>query len=225
MANSSEVPRRLGNSTPALSLSLNASERLARAVDRRVDEAGGDAVDPDADGGEVAGDGQGHADDAALGGRVGGLADLAVEGGDRGDVDDGAPLAVRRRGSFWLIAVAAMRMQLKVPTRLTSMTFLNTSRSWAEAYCAVLADGAGGPADAGRVDEGPQRAHLLGRLDGGDDLVGVGHVGVGEDAADVRGDGLALLVLHVGDDDLGAPLGEQPSGGLTEAGGAAGDDR
>ena len=41
--------------------------------------------------------GQGHADHAALGGRVGGLADLAVEGGDRGDGDDGAALVVGER--------------------------------------------------------------------------------------------------------------------------------
>src|SRR5690606_30101838 len=60
------------------------------AVDGRVDEAGGDAVDPDADDREVAGDGQGHADDATLRGRVGDLADLAVEGRHRGDGDDAA---------------------------------------------------------------------------------------------------------------------------------------
>ena len=83
---------------------------------------------------EVAGDGQGHADDAALRRRVGGLADLAVEGGDRGGVDDGAPLVVRRAARSGDMAVAARRMQLNVPTRLTSMTLLEMSRSWAEAY-------------------------------------------------------------------------------------------
>jgi hypothetical protein len=89
----------------------------------------------------------------------------------------------------------------------------------------VLADGAGRPADAGGVDDGPERAHLLGGLDRGDDLVGVGDVGLGEEAADVLGDELALLVLHVGDDDPGATLGQEAGRGLTEAGGAAGDDR
>src|SRR5690348_11649376 len=49
---------------------------LALAVDRRVDDAGADGVDADADGGQVAGGGHGHADDAALGGGVGDLAGL-----------------------------------------------------------------------------------------------------------------------------------------------------
>src|SRR5919206_3121329 len=63
---------------------------LALAVDRRVDDAGADRVDADADGGQVAGGGHGHADDAALGGGVGDLAGLALEGGDRGRVDHDA---------------------------------------------------------------------------------------------------------------------------------------
>ena len=93
LASSSGTPRRLGNSTLSPSLALNASDGLALAVDRGVDQAGRDGVEADADRGEVAGDGEGHADDAALGGGVRRLADLAVEGGDAGQVDDGAALA------------------------------------------------------------------------------------------------------------------------------------
>src|SRR3546814_4361385 len=87
----------VGEEHVALQLLLERLGGLALAVDRGVDEAWGDAVDADAGGGEVAGDGEGHADDTALGGGVGDLADLAVEGGHRGDGDDGALLVVRQR--------------------------------------------------------------------------------------------------------------------------------
>ena len=69
---------------------------------------------------------------------------------------------------------------------------------------AVLADRALGPADAGRVDEHAHRAHRLGHLDGVDDVVGVRDVDLGERAADLVGELLALVLLQVGDDDLGA---------------------
>ena len=69
---------------------------------------------------EVARDRQRHADDAALRGRVGGLADLAVEGGDRGGVDDHAALAVARARSSPSRRPRA-RITLNVPIRLTSI--------------------------------------------------------------------------------------------------------
>ena len=84
------------------------------------------------------------------------------------------------------------------------MTFLNASRLAAESYGAVLADRALGPADAGRVDEHADRAHRLGHLDGVDDVVGLGDVDLAERAADLVGERLALVLLQVGDDDLGA---------------------
>ncbi len=72
-------------------------------VSKRPGAIGDDA---DAARGHVAGGRQGHADDAALGGGVGDLADLAVVGGDRGGVDADAALALavglvlaHRRGS------------------------------------------------------------------------------------------------------------------------------
>src|SRR5580704_5476980 len=53
---------------------------LSRPVDGRVDQPGQDGVDPDADHREVSRHREGEADDAALGRRVRGLADLAVLG-------------------------------------------------------------------------------------------------------------------------------------------------
>ena len=98
-------------------LGLERLRAFALAVDRGVDQTGRDGVDPDADRRQVAGDRQGHADDAALGRRVRRLADLAVERRDAGHVDDGAALT-GVGGSLRLIGVAAMRMQSKVPIRL-----------------------------------------------------------------------------------------------------------
>src|SRR5262249_33309187 len=89
----------------------------------RVEQPGGDRADPDAQLGEVARDGQRHADDAALPGRVGGLADLAVEGRHRGRVHDDAALPPPAPRSASAVAAslavggAARRMQLTVPIR------------------------------------------------------------------------------------------------------------
>ena len=63
--------------------------------------------------------GKRHADDAALRGGIGGLADLAVEGRDAGGVDaDAALFADRRRG---LHALGEQAEQLNEPIRLTLM--------------------------------------------------------------------------------------------------------
>ena len=70
---------------------------------------------------------------------------------------------------------------------------------------AVAADRALGPADAGRVDQQPQRAELLGLLDGGHDLLGAGDVDRREDAADLRGELLALVGVEVGDTTFATP--------------------
>ena len=69
-----------------------------------------------------------------------------------------SPLSV---GSFWLIAVAARRMQLKVPTRLISSTFLYASRSWAEAYwpsLPMVRVAQPMPAELTRARSGPARS-------------------------------------------------------------------
>ena len=57
-----------------------------------------------------------------------------------------------------------------------------------------------------------------------DDLLGVGHVGVDVDPADLLREGLALVVLQVGDHDADAVAGEQPAGRGAEPGGATGDN-
>jgi hypothetical protein len=113
-ANSAGRPSRGGKGT----LLPSAPEPRRHACHhRRLENAGRDRHDADAVAGKLAGDRQGHADNPALGGGIGGLADLPVEGGNRGRVDDDAALAFRIRLLFW-IAAAASRIMLKVPTRL-----------------------------------------------------------------------------------------------------------
>ena len=106
---------------------------------------GRDRAHADAEAGEVARRGQREAHHAALGGRVGGLPDLAVEGRDRGGHHHRAALAVRRRARRAAIAAAHSRSTLKVPIRFTRTT---VSNGWSAAGPA-LAHGALGPADAG----------------------------------------------------------------------------
>ena len=136
---------------------------------RRLEEAGRDRHDPDSSFGEVAGDRQGHADDAALRRRVRRLADLPVERGDGRGVDDDAALAspARRAGSrdrlVAAIAAAASRITLNVPMRLTPDRALERSSGSG----AVAADRAARRSDAGAVHGDAQRRPLPAPLDGG----------------------------------------------------------
>ena len=144
------------------------------AKQRGVEQPRRDGADPDADRGEVAGDRQRHADDAALRRRVRGLADLPVEGRDRGGVDDdaavaGAP-ASSVSGSFSLIACAASRMTLKVPTRLT----VEDLREVLERERSLASRGAVGVADARAVDRDAQRPEPGAASIAARDLLGVG---------------------------------------------------
>jgi hypothetical protein len=88
----------------------------------------------------------------------------------------------------------------------------------------VAADGPLRPADARGVDHRAERGDLGGGVDGGRDLVGVGHVDEGEDALDLLGERLALVGLEVGDHDGRAPGGELAGDRGTDARRRAGDD-
>ena len=89
---------------------------------------------------------------------------------------------------------------------------------------------------AGELERRVEVAEVVGRLSDGDldgraHLRGVGHVELSEDAADLLGEGRALVGLEVGDDDRRALRSELAGGrggvrGLsgTETGPAAGRD-
>ena len=120
---------------------------------RGVEEAGGDRDDADAARGQVARRRQRHADDAALRGRVGDLADLAVVGGDRGRVDADAALALlvglvlAHRGGGEAEHVEG-----------ADQVDLDDVGEVLELVGAALAGDPLGPADAGAADRDPQPA-------------------------------------------------------------------
>ena len=145
-----------------------------------------DGVDADAELGEFARRRQDQADDAAFRCRIGGLADLAFVGRDRGGADDDAALAVGERLEVCM-AAAASRIALNVPIRLIA----NDALEVGERHRALFADDALGRADAGAIDEDARRAVIGGGF--GDRRLGRGAV------SDVAGDGDAVDVdRHLG---------------------------
>ena len=118
----------------------------------------------------------------------------------------------------------AIRVASKVPIRLIAITFLYSVEVVRRVVAAVAADGARGRADAGGVHQHPQRRELARGVDGGRDLGRVGDVDVGERAAQLVGQGLALVVLHVGDHDRRPGGGEAAGDGGADARGGPGDD-
>ncbi len=133
-ANSSGRPRREGKGIVAPSASRASSGSAASSgVSKRPGAIVLTRI-PRLD--HVAGGREGQADDPALRGRVGDLADLAVVGRDRRGVDADAALAASS-GSFSFIAVHASRSTLKVPIRFTLITLWKISRSWGPCLPAV----------------------------------------------------------------------------------------
>ena len=124
-------------------------------------------------------------------------------------------------GSLASIAAAASRSTLKVPIRLTRMTVSNGSK----------ACGAGGPAIFSAQPMPAQQTEIrspsspAAALDGGLDLLGVGHVGGDEVGAELVGERLAALRVEVGDRDVGAGLVQRAGGRRAEARRPAGDER
>ncbi|MDT4842015.1 hypothetical protein FQZ97_758950 [compost metagenome] len=186
----------------------------------RAEDAGGDGHVADAAAREVAGDGQGHADHAALRGAVGGLADLAVVGRDRGGRDQHAAFA----GGFGLVLAHGVGRQAD-HVEAADQVDRDGLAEHGQRVRAVLAHGLLGRCDAGAVDQ----AHQLAELDGGSHhglAVGfLAHVALDEHAADFLRNGFALVSLHVGDDHLGAVGGQHARCAFAEARSATGHDK
>src|SRR5207237_961934 len=91
-------------------------------------------------------------DHAALRGRVGGLADLALERRDRGGVDDHAALAVVQR-----LGLAHRPRRDADHVEGADQVDLDHLGEHGEIVRAGLGDGAGGPADAGADADAPPR--------------------------------------------------------------------
>ncbi|MCO5556213.1 hypothetical protein L7F22_009759 [Adiantum nelumboides] len=183
----------------------------------RTRSAGPAATDPDAEVGQVAGDRQGHADDAALGRRVRGLPDLALERRDRGGVDDDAAVAVDRLGLRDPLRGEADHVERADQVDVDDLGEVGQRER------AVLADGLDAVADAGAVHRDADRTELFGGVEGGGHLLLVRDVGRGEAdvLAQLVGDGLTGRGRQVDDDDLAAGLDELLGGGQAQAGRAA----
>ena len=191
-----------------------------RREHRGLEQSGRDRDDPDLALGQLAGDRQGHADNAALGGRVGRLPDLAVEGGHRRGVDDDAALLAVESASS--IRSAASRITLNVPIRLISTTRRNSSSGNGP----LLADDLGRWRDAGAVDDDAQwLVERRGGVERRRDRGGVEHVrrreahARAESVGDARTGGLRQVEHH----DRRTGRRERLDRRQAQAGRAAGD--
>ena len=141
---------------------LAASECLhlrgMRIHHRRVEDAGRDRHAADAEARQLARDRQRHAGDRRLGGGVGRLADLALEGGDRGGVDQQAALAVGARR-----VVLHERGGGLVAQEGADQVDVHHLGEEVARHRAVLAEHAAGADDAGAIDQQVDAAHVLAR--------------------------------------------------------------
>ena len=123
-----------------------------------------------------------------------------------------------------LIAVPAMRMQSKLPIRLMAMTFLNASRLAAESYepslptvrCAHPMPAELTSTRTGPIDFAISTASTMSSVLVTSTLANAPPIS--------SASSLALVLLQVGDDDLGAALGEQPGDRRADPRRSAGDD-
>ena len=218
-ANSSGWPSRRGCGV----ISPRESRTVLRqpGEDRGVEDARGDGHDPDQLAGQVAGGDQGQPDDAGLRRRVGQLADLPLEGGDRRGEHADAALAVDR-----LVGGHPRRGLAEHVEGADQVDPDDLLVEREVAGVALLVHHPHGAAAPRAVHEGAQRGELVGGRDGRRDRLGVG---------DVRGDeaGLAAeLGGHLGagrrgqvdEDRRHALLDEAAGGGQGEPGGPARDD-
>ncbi len=166
---------------------------------RRQEQARRDGVDADQQVREIARHRQRETDDAALRGRIGGLADLAVIGGDARGVDHHAALLADRRQRLH-----AFRDQADAGEGANESDLDDTGDRTVDQHT----DGAVG---------------AFGFRDRSLDGLFLGHVADQRDAVDLGGNLLGVLLVHVEHRDLGALRRHRARGGGAEAGSAAGD--
>jgi hypothetical protein len=174
---------------------------------------------------QVAGDRQGHADNAALGSGVGGLADLAIFSSHRSGVDDCAALAVDRvqrhhaGGGFRDAAERADQVDLDDQVELIEREVADF------AGFLVAAGRLDGVAGAGAVDQDALLADCgAGFFERGIDAGVVGDVTLAEHAAQFLGEGFAFFRVEVEQGNLHAIAGQLRRRCSAESGGATGDD-
>ena len=160
-------------------------------------------------------------DHAALRRGVAGLADLALDPGDRRDVDDEPALAVVARARSRVITAAVSRSTSNSPTRLTSMPRRNTSSgNGAPVRSTTRAAGEMPALDSEQVDAPERRGR---RVDRRRHRVAVGHVARDERRArpELGGECGALRLGTVEDHGLAPAVDEHARHPGTQAGRAA----
>src|ERR1700733_1682797 len=221
--------REIGRSAEALGKDMQVDQTLPPLLvhageHRRVHDAWSDRHHPDAPQGKVARQRQGEGGDATLRARVGGLTNLALEGGDRGDVHDEAALTV-------LPGLIGRHMAGGVPDDIEAANQVDLDGPPEHVERKQVAAAIDRPvrgAHSGAADEQIRRPEMLRRcVDGRLHLIGVRHVDGKE------GHGIAELLRPFRTlgrrqvEDCGAPAGtgHHPHHPFAEAGGASGDER
>ena len=197
--------------------------RLLRqaAEQRRQEQAGRDGEHTDAELRKLARDRQGHADDAALRGRIGGLPDLAVIGRDRSGVDHDAALAACKR-----LQLRHRRCRKPQHVEGADQVDLDNPLEIGKRVRRVAADHALGNTDAGAIDQHARRAVRLGGLrDGSLRRGGIGDVAGDGHALELGRDALGELGVEVEHRDLRALRRQLSRGRGAEARCSTGDDR
>ncbi len=188
---------------------------------RRREEAGRDGVDADAHRREFARRRQRQRDDAALGGGIGGLADLPLEGRNRRCRDDDAALAFGER--LELLHVGGGK-----PHQIEGADEIDVddTAELVERMRPLAADDARADADPGAIDQHARRAlHLARRRHRRLATPGIGDVATDGDAADLGRDLLGVLLVDVEHRHLGAGRRQGARRRRAETRSAAGDDR
>src|SRR5438067_1121214 len=189
---------------------------------RRVEGPGRDGHDPDAERGEVARDGQRHADDAAFGCGIGRLTDLPVEGGGRRGVDHDAALTL-------VVGRVLRHLRCRQTGHVegADQVHLDHLGKDGERHRPVLADRLHRGSDPRAVDRPVQRPEALDRA-----RHSGGHLPFARDVGRREQRAFAELAPHVlarrprpvEDHPLAAGLDQGPYGREPEARGSTGDE-
>jgi len=225
-AYSAGIPSRLGNGTDAARAALTLSGAAWSSGVSKIPRQ--DRVDADALAHQIARDRQGHADHPALRRRIGGLADLAILGRDRGGVDDRAALAkpverIERHHPGGRLGDAAERadeVDLDDPVERIEWEMLDL------AGFLRPAGGLDGIAGARAVDQDAFLAVGSARLGKACiDAFVAGHVDLAEHPADLGSNRLALVLVQVEQRDFHALFRQRARGCRAKARSAAGHHR
>ncbi|MNJ37217.1 hypothetical protein D3C77_320270 [compost metagenome] len=189
---------------------------------RRFKNTGGNGHHTNAKTCQLTGRWQRQAGDGTLGGSIGGLADLAVVGGNRGGVDNDPTLTFGARFTFGH-GCSGQTQQIEAADQIN----VDDPAETLQAVGAVLAQDFLGTDNAGAVDQ-PLQAAKRGNssIDGGLGRCLLTDVGNGETclAAQRLCFGLYGFGIEVDQHDLGTRFDEHFGGGCTEARGRAADD-